>query len=192
MSDEHDGAEDPRFVAMYRGVVTRVDDPKGIGRVKVRVPGLLEPESAWALPMGVGNGPGRGVWFIPNVGSEVAVFLHQGDPDQPHYLAGNWTAPRGVPAVPSPVAGRSVQDKPKVRCIETDRWVIVLDDNATTATLALVDKTSGDAIEYNGLTRQLTIRATVGITIESVGAIDIRGLAVTIQGRPVATSSEPI
>jgi len=193
MSDEHDGHEDPRFTALYRGVVTRVDDPRKLGRVKVRVPGLLDPESAWCLPMGVGNGPERGVFFVPNVGSEVAVFLHQGDVDQPHYMAGNWAAPGGAAQIPTPAQGKSESDTPKVRCIETDRWIIILDDTDTGASLSLVDKSVPNAIlEYNGLTRQLSIFATVGITIQSVGQIEIQGLNVTINGRPVQPSTEPI
>jgi len=194
MSGEHDGEGDPRYTAVYGGVVVRRDDPLKIGRVKVRVPGLIEPESGWALPGTIGGGsPGRGIYFVPEVGSEVDVWFTQGDPDHPRYICGNWTARGGVSSVNARVVGKSAEEAPKVKVIETERWLIVLDDSDLTPALLLQDKQGlGDKIEFDGLTRQITLIATTGITIQSLGAIDIKGLAVTLNGRPVLPSSEPI
>ena len=73
---------------MYVGVVTKNDDPEKLGRVKVRIPGLVDPESAWAFPMGAPGGGSKrhGFFSPPVVGAEVCVFFHGGDPDHPWFI----------------------------------------------------------------------------------------------------------
>lgn len=193
MADEFDGEGDPRFVALYRGVVTNNADPMKIGRVRVRVPGLLDPDSAWALPLNVGGGGGaRGFYFVPEVGAEVAVWFHQGDVDELHYIPGCFRAPRRVSALNDRITGKTAAEAPDVKVIETDRWLIVLDDSTLTPALLLTDKISGDGFELNALTRQLSIKATTSISIEAVGSIEINAVNVSINGRPVLPSPEPI
>jgi hypothetical protein len=191
--DEHDGAGDPRFTALYRGVVTDNADPLKVGRVKVRVPGLLEPSSGWALPLNVGGGAeALGLFFVPEVGAEVAVWFHQGDVDEVHYIPGCFRAPRRTSGLNARVSAKSPADAPKVKVLETDRWLVVLDDSLDTPGLLLSDKVSGDGIELDGLTRQMSIVATSSIRIAAIGTVAIEGVNVTINGRPVAPSTEPI
>jgi hypothetical protein len=193
MADEFDGHHDPRFTALYRGSVVSNDDPEKLGRVKVQVPGLIEPESAWALPFTIGGGSeDSGLFWVPEVGAEVAVFFHQGDVDEPHYIAGNWRAPNGSSTAPERARGKSAGEVHKVKVIETERWLIILDGSTTTPALIMKDKVSGDGIEYNALTRSMTINGTAALNITSVGNITIRGLGVTINGRPVLPSTDPI
>lgn len=193
MADEFDGGGDPRFVALYRGVVTDNADPLKIGRVRVRVPGLLDPDSAWALPLNVGGGAGaRGFYFVPEEGAEVAVWFHQGDVDELHYIPGCFRAPQRVSGLNDRVTGKTASEAPDVKVIETDRWLVVLDDSTLTPALLLQDKISGDGIELNALTRQLSISATTSISIEAVGSVEINAVNVSINGRPVLPSPEPI
>jgi hypothetical protein len=191
--DDHDGHGDPRFLGVYGGVVTRNDDPKKIGRIQFTIPGMVEPHSGWALPFTIGGGgEEHGIHFVPKVDSEVACWFHMGDPDEPRYLGGNPRARGGVSGLNERVRNKSAEDVPKVKLIESERWLIVLDDTDTTPALLLVDKVLNDGFEYNGLTRQMTINATAGIEVRSTGPISIDGLTVTINGRPVLASSEPI
>ena len=46
-----DETPDPKFHGFYDGVVVDNRDPLRVGRVRVRIPGLVEPFSSWALPM---------------------------------------------------------------------------------------------------------------------------------------------
>ena len=82
MSGEFD-TTDPRYTALYIGVVTNRKDPEGLGRVKVRIPGLIEPESDFALPLGTlgGGSDRRGLFAVPEVGAEVGILFNQGDVD---------------------------------------------------------------------------------------------------------------
>ncbi len=93
---------DTRLLGLYVGFVTKRDDPEQLGRVKVCVPGVLEPESAWAWPLGTAGGgsKNRGLFAVPEAGAEVAVFFNQGDVDAPYYLAAHWGKPGGESEVP--------------------------------------------------------------------------------------------
>jgi len=76
--------------------------------------------------------------------------------------------------------------------IETEVWKIELDDTPTAPKMRLYHKTSGDGIEYNGLTRSMTIVATSSLTVRSVGQVAIDALTCTILGRPVVPGGGPI
>lgn len=190
--DEFDGGGDFRPTALYAGVVTDVADPLKVGRVRVRIPGMLA-QSAWALPLNVGGGAElRGLFFVPDVGAEVAVFFHQGDVDHPYYLPACWRAPRGTAQLNDRITGKEPAEAPKVRVIETERFVVIFDDTAGTPAMILKCKATGDGIEYDAKTRSMTILSTASLAIRSVGTVAIEGLNVTINGRPVRPSGEPI
>lgn len=85
-----------RFYGKYEGVITNVDDPLEIGRVRVKVPAVLgeEVESGWALPCApYGGGKDRGLFFLPEVGDTVWVEFAAGDPSRPIWVGTFWGAP---------------------------------------------------------------------------------------------------
>ena len=90
--DDDIHTHDSRLLGMYVGYVTKRDDEEQLGRVRVCIPGVLEPESAWAWPLGTSGGGSkdRGFFAVPEEGAEVAVFFNQGNVDAPYYLAAHW------------------------------------------------------------------------------------------------------
>lgn len=69
------------------GIVTNVDDPDAMGRVRVKFPGLDERcEGWWARVAGVGSGPSSAVKMTPRVDDEVVVGFEHGDPRRPFVL----------------------------------------------------------------------------------------------------------
>lgn len=199
-----DDAPDGRLAFMYVGIVVDNIDPVKAGRVRVRIPGLIEPESGWALPMGTGIGgqEKRGTFFVPNIGAEVCVFFNQGDVDHPHYMGGHWgwdvEGVEGRNEVPTPVLSVPPEDAAKVRVIETDKFIIYMDDrpgeedDSQAGKERLVIQYKDDPenfIEIDGLNRGVTISATAGINIVSTGLINITGLQVQINGRRIGDST---
>lgn len=174
---------------MYLGVVIDRDDPDGLGRVRVQVPGLVEPASGWAWPLGTGGGggPDRGLFAVPEVGAEVAVFFHQGDVDHPHYLCAHWGAPGGASEVPAEASG-----SPDVRVLATASFRIVLDERAGRRRLAVIDRATGDGLELDAETHAVTLRGTSALRIECLGPLSIEALALTLNGRTVRPGAEPI
>ena len=89
------------------GTVVDDKDPLGMGRVKVRVEGMFEPNHPeWAMPLGwPGAGlPSQGSKYSTKIGAQVAVIFENGDPDSiPGYLPAPYGASTGIPDGPSVV-----------------------------------------------------------------------------------------
>ncbi len=86
-----------RFFGKYRGLVTDVDDPEKMGRIKAQVAEIYhEEESDWALPVVPFAGPQHGLVVIPEVGDGVWVEFEGGDPSRPLWT-GCWWASGDLP-----------------------------------------------------------------------------------------------
>jgi uncharacterized protein involved in type VI secretion and phage assembly len=183
-------AHDTRLLGMYLGHVTDRRDPEGLGRVRICVPGLLEPDSAWAFPLGTSGGGSRnrGFFAVPEEGAEVAVFFHQGDIDQPFYLAGHWGKPDGESEVPA----EAQKDPPDNRVLATETFRIELDESKGARKLRFTNRKTGDFLEFNAEDNTITLQGTTAITIKAVGAISLEATQVTIAGRVVRPVAEPI
>jgi len=193
MSGEFD-TSDPRYTALYIGQVVDRADPERLGRVRVRIPGLVEPASAWAFPLGtVGGGSDRrGFFAVPDAGAEVGVLFHQGDPDHPYYLCGHWGKPDGATEVPEPVRGLAAAEAPQVRAFETGRFLLVFDDRAGREALVIKDKRSGDHLELDGIAMGITIKATSALILKADGLVSIDATTLVLNGRLVLPGTKPI
>lgn len=190
MENDPDNPIPPR-VALYHGVVVSRADPLKIGRVRVRVPGLVE-ESDWALPLGGARGRRRGFFSVPDLGAEVGVWWLSGDPDRPFYIPGHWIAPGGAGQAPSAVDAATPEEAPDIDVIETDAHVILLDGRAGREAFEVYDKATSDGVFYERATMSLELRGTVSVKVVTQGAVDIQGLTCTILGRPVVPGAGPI
>jgi uncharacterized protein involved in type VI secretion and phage assembly len=87
-----------RFHGKYLGVVVDNDDPKGLARLRVRVPEVFGDESTgWAMPCSPYAGSGIGLAAVPPVGSLVYVEWPAGDTTRvPIWSGGAWPDGDGV------------------------------------------------------------------------------------------------
>lgn len=193
MSGEFD-TTDPRYTGLYIGYVIDRVDPEVLGRVRVCVPGLIEPASAWAFPLGtVGGGSNRrGFFAVPEVGAEVGVLFHQGDPDHPYYLSGHWGKPGGASEVPAAAHDLSADAAPQVRAFETPRFTLTFDDRAGHESLLIQDKQSGDQIELDGVAMGITIKATSALLLQADGLISLDATTLLLNGRLVLPGAKPL
>ncbi|MCU0484572.1 MAG: VgrG-related protein [Anaerolineales bacterium] len=103
-----------RWPAAVPAIVTNNDDPKKLGRVKVKFP-WLDPlqESNWARVASAGAGKQRGMNVIPEVNDEVLVTFLFGDFDYPVVLGGLWNEVDELPPAlkQSGVSGGKVQTR---------------------------------------------------------------------------------
>ena len=70
----------PRSSPVVPGVVSRVDDPEGKGRVRVSLPTCGEVETDWMQVLCAGAGAGKGLVLLPDVGDTVLLLLSEEDP----------------------------------------------------------------------------------------------------------------
>lgn len=92
------GGARERYYGVAVGLVTDIDDPEKMARVKVKLPWLSEDEStAWGRLVAPGAGNEYGVMWMPQVGDEVLVAFEHGDIDYPIVLGGLWNGKDVVP-----------------------------------------------------------------------------------------------
>jgi hypothetical protein len=187
--DDVDSALDLRFVGMQLGYVTHRDDPEGLGRVRVCVPGLIEPHSEWAWPLGTVGGGSKDCGFhaVPELGAEVAVWFRGARPEAPHFLSAHSGKPSGQSELPE-----EAQDQPDNRVLSTPSFRIELDETPGRRKLRLTSKKTGDHLLFDAEDNTVTLQATTALLIHAVGAIEIKAPQVTIHGRVVRPIEGPI
>lgn len=180
---------------VYDGVVIDNADPLKIGRVQLMVPGLIEPASAWVLPicqLGAGS-DAYGFWAVPPVGANVSVMFSGGVVDEPRYLPGPWGAPDNKAESPTFVRDLSPTDAPQITGIQTKRWEIIIDDREGQHELVIRDRTlASNVIRVDGQSQIVEVAGKVGVQIRSTGFVNISALQVTINGRLVLPNGKPI
>jgi uncharacterized protein involved in type VI secretion and phage assembly len=188
--DDDLARHDTRLLGMYVGYVTSRKDPEGLGRVQVCVPGVVEPHSAWAFPLGtVGGGSrDRGFFAVPEEGAEVAVFFHQGDTDQPYYLCAHWGKPDGKSEVPE----EAQKDPPDNRVFATETFRIELDEADGARRMKLTNRKTGDFLLFDAEANTITLQGTTSVTIKAEGGIALDAPHVTIRGRVIRPVEEAI
>lgn len=83
------------YPGIYRGIVTRNDDPRKQGRIQAQVPAFQDSApDIWIKAAMQGAGDGRGVFWPPEVGDTVFISFAQGQPDRPECYFGGWFAYR--------------------------------------------------------------------------------------------------
>jgi uncharacterized protein involved in type VI secretion and phage assembly len=78
------------YLGKYRGVVTDNADPTNRGRLKVRVPAVLDTLEAWAMPCVPYAGAGVGFYSLPEPNTGVWIEFEGGDPSYPVWVGCFW------------------------------------------------------------------------------------------------------
>ncbi|MDF5716306.1 MAG: VgrG-related protein [Rhizonema sp. NSF051] len=100
------------------GIVTHNKDPKGWGRVKVKLPTLTEQdESNWARVVGLGAAINRGFYCLPEINDEVLVGFEHGDIHRPYIIGGVWNGKDDTPETVDDTINKN--GKVRVRTIKT-------------------------------------------------------------------------
>lgn len=157
--------------AMTLGVVTRVDDPDGKGRVRVRLPTFGDVETDWMQVLGAGAGKGKGLTMLPDVEDQVLLVLAHEDPAQ-GVVVGSLYGMSGP--VDTGVEGGAVR---RYTLLTPGGHKLRLDDEGRT--LRLEDST-GSFLEMSP--ERVRLHAKVALDVEAPGqAVVIRGNTVDFQ-----------
>jgi phage protein D/phage baseplate assembly protein gpV len=160
------------------GRVTDVDDPDGLGRVRVSLPALGDVDVGWLAVLCPGAGPGRGVVALPDRDDTVLVALPHQSPADGVVLGSLY----GTTKPPDPgVVGGAVRRW----SLHTARGqAIVVDDEER---LVRVTNHGGSYLELApGAVR---LHAATDLLIDAPGqAMTIRAASVDFEHAPVPTS----
>jgi uncharacterized protein involved in type VI secretion and phage assembly len=158
----------PAWGGLVPGVVTNVNDPNTMGRVKVKIPTLGDTvESRWARVASPGGGPTRGLMLVPEVNDEVLVGFEFGDVNRPVILGGLWN---GTDAVPDTAAAANGKVAKRIWKSRTGHKIVMDDDDS--APLITIEHKSG--------TTKLTLTKD-GITVTSDKPVNVKGSDLTVE-----------
>ncbi len=155
-----------RMKGVVVGLVTDLDDPEGLGRIRVSFPWLSDDNTSdWARVAAALAGPSLGMYFQPEVGDEALVAFEMGDIHRPYILGYLWNGDNAPPS-----------DDPQVRMIQTvSGHKLIFDDGEDQVT---VEDSNGNKI----------VMSADGITIESAKDITIKGQNINIEASAQLTA----
>jgi uncharacterized protein involved in type VI secretion and phage assembly len=162
------------------GIVTNVNDPDKLGRVRVRFPWLHDShESDWARVATPGAGASRGFSAMPEVDDEVLVAFEHGSLDRPYVIGGLWNGKDKPPA--EAVKGGKVQTR--TLTTRAGHSITIYDDD------------SAGKIEIKTQKHKIILedQGTGKVSIESGGDFELKSsggkLSITSQGVELSSNA---
>jgi len=177
-------------------MVTNLDDPDGLGRVKVKFPWLPDGdniESWWARVAAPMAGPERGFMCLPEINDEVLVAFEHGDTHCPYVVGALWNNKDKLPKPQSEVA---VNGKVEQRVLKTRQGheillndkegeeqisvtsksghTVILDDKSGSEKITIQDKTGSNSMVIDSSNNSMTIKVNGDFSVVAKGKITLK------------------
>ncbi len=158
------------------GLVTDLEDPENIGRVRVSYPYLGDETSDWARLVTQMAGKDRGMFFRPEVGDEVLVAFELGDVRRPYILGSLWSTTDTPPADD----GQAKQNN--WRFIKSRQGHIVkLDDTAGKEKIEIIGSDGQRQIVFDIAKQKIQVTCDSGDVEVSAAAGSVKVDAMTVE-----------
>ncbi len=167
------------------GIVTRVDDPEGLGRIRVKLPNYNNIETDWLQIVAPGAGKDKGIIALNDIGDRVLLVFNHGDPAQAIVLGGLYgsVSPPDAGVVNGAIRRYLFQTPggQRIKLDDEKDTVAISNGKGTTVSLspgrAKITNSDGSYIELSR--EKLTIHSKVKLEIEAPGqAIVMRGQSI--------------
>jgi uncharacterized protein involved in type VI secretion and phage assembly len=180
------------------GIVTNINDPESLGRVRVKFPTLGDDiEGSWARIALTGAGPDAGMSFLPQLDDEVVVGFEHGDSRRPVVLG---ALHNGVDKPHEKMRGDAdggslvvygrkdaeIDLQKQLVITAKEHMVITVEsgqDGNGDIKMEAADKIevkAGSTITIEG-TGEVTIKSSAGINVEAAGPLKLKGATVDIE-----------
>jgi uncharacterized protein involved in type VI secretion and phage assembly len=139
------------------GIVTNVQDPDQLGRVKVcfpRLPG--KPESSWCRVVQPAAGDGRGFYWLPHVSDEVLVAFERGEARCPYIVGSLWNGKD------KPMKTAYTDDNSTMMIQTKSGHQILLDDKGGQEKIVIADKSGKRTLTFDVHNKKFIIDAKEG------------------------------
>lgn len=178
-SEKRSGRGGRRIDGVVPAVVTNLNDPEYLLRVRVKFPWMpptsngSEIESAWAKIASPDAGKERGWAFQPEVNDEVLVAFEHGDVDRPYVVGRLWNSKDKPPEQQQSLVANGKVERRVI--YSRSKHKIVLDDTQGRAQITVEDS-KGNYLLIDTQNDSITVKATRDITLDA-------GANVTIKAR---------
>jgi uncharacterized protein involved in type VI secretion and phage assembly len=144
-------------------LVSSIDDPDELGRVKLRFPWLKDDsESDWARVACFMAGPDRGALFRPEVGDEVLVLFEHGDMRFPYVIGALWNGQDTAPGEKQADADNNI------RLIKSrSGHLVVFDDTADAEKIEIVASSGNDRITIDAAENTISVSSAKDIVLSA-------------------------
>ena len=149
------------YYGKYRGIVTNNQDPNNQGRLKARVPEVLDKvESGWALPAAPFAGNGMGQFTVPPPDSGVWIEFEAGDVSRPIW-SGCWWGDGQLPKNKDGTAAT-----PPMKIVRSEQGLMVSLDDAG-QTIHVSDANGQNMLEIKVQQGKITIKGAAKAVVEA-------------------------
>jgi uncharacterized protein involved in type VI secretion and phage assembly len=158
-----------RYFGIWRGVVTNVNDPLGLGRIKAKVHELLgdKDETNWASYCSPFGGGGHGWFFMPSAVTEGAKEPQAGDGVWIMFEAGDINRPVWIGYWFNEIDGKPNDADKDVRVLETKSGhKIIFDDRNGKEKIRIEDK-SGQYMEWECKENRIKIEVNQKVIVKA-------------------------
>lgn len=177
------------FDQPYEGFVVERNDPKGMGRVRVRLPGVWIPHGPWCPVVGSRYGGSDKGWSgIPPEGALVLVFFVGNNISKPRILGGHF----GMDELPE---GTVYTNDGDAKVFEDERVRVLVDSRPTTTSLRVTDLATNGVVldvDLDIAGGQIGLTAGLGILLKTVGAFRVQAGSIMLGDRLVLKGGKPI
>lgn len=168
------------------GLVTSLDDPENLGRVKVEYPTLQKEQSDWARLVTPMAGKERGLFFRPEVGDEVMVGFEKGDPTHAYILGSVWNQKD-----PPPADDGNKKDNNWRFIRSRSGHIIKLDDTSGSEKIEIIDKDGKRKVAIDSAGSKITVQCDTGnidVTADS-GKVTVKATTIELNATGSMTLS---
>lgn len=150
-----------RFYGKYRGVVSDIDDPDAMGRIRAKVAEVLgDEESPWALPCMPYAGDGMGIYAVPPVGAGVWIEFEAGDPARPIWTGCRWKKDQ------LPKNEEGTVASPPIKIIRTEKGMMVT-INDDQQIISISDENGSNLLKIEVTSGKITVKSSTKAIVEA-------------------------
>ena len=148
------------YFGKYRGLVTDNKDSTKRGRVKVKVPAVLQDLQVWAVPCLPYAGNNVGVYTIPEPGAGVWVEFEGGNPTFPIWSGGFWADNE------LPKNEENKEASPSLRIIRSEKGLMVsFNDDSEEITIS--DRNGKNILTVEVQSGKIRMQAALKVVVEA-------------------------
>jgi uncharacterized protein involved in type VI secretion and phage assembly len=181
-------------------VVSKRDDPDGLGRVKVKFPTLDNRESDWSpvvTPFGGAEPKSHGFFWVPEVGDTVVAGFDQGDPKSVIVLGSVYSKSRKPPVTDKDTRILQTTKNHFIKIVEDPGRITIetaagqrvdIDDQGKTITIEATETvTVNGAKKVNvNASESVTIKGATGVTVDGGSSVTVKAQRVTVDATSIA------